>query len=218
MRSLALAAAGLLFAKVFLPILYQYRFYFPADFESDFLSLRRDIFHGHYRVAFYAHIISAPIAILAAAFLILSGETSQFRATHRIAGRILAIAVFVFVAPSGLVMSAYAPAGPVAASGLAVLATSTAGTLIFAIRHARQRRFRTHRIWAIRCFILLASPLLLRLISGFVIVTRLDPDLSDQLNPWVSWAVPLAGFEIVRHFAHLSNPSTFSRPIPEARP
>jgi hypothetical protein len=218
MKSLALATAALLFVKVFLSILYQYRFYFPADFESDFLSIRRDTFHGLYRAAFYVHIVSAPVSLMSAVSLVLSGDARRFPATHRLVGRVLAIAVFTCVSPSGLVMAAYAPAGPIAASGLATLAIATAATLFLAIRHARLRQFGQHRLWAIRCFILLVSPLLLRLISGFVIVMQLDPDLWDRLNPWISWVVPLAIFEIGRHFAPGSSPSTFSRPIPEARP
>lgn len=46
LRSIAICMAWLLFAKVFLSILYQYRWYFPADFASDFLSIRRGSFHG----------------------------------------------------------------------------------------------------------------------------------------------------------------------------
>lgn len=195
LRSIALAALSLLFAKVFLSILNQYRFYFPADFESDFLSLRREIFHGLYRAAFYVHIVSAPAAVLAGLFLVVSGHEMRFRKMHRRAGGMLAAIVLAFVTPSGLIMAVYAPAGHFAGAGLATLAISTAACLIMTIRRARQRQFRIHRRWALRCFILLCSPLLLRLITGFVIVTQIDPDLADRLNPWLSWLIPLASFE-----------------------
>lgn len=186
---------ALLFAKVFLSTLNQYRFYFPADFESEFLSLRRRIFHGLYWAAFYAHIISAPAAILAGLFLVVSGHEMRFRKIHRRAGHLLSAIVLALVRPSGLILAVYAPAGHIAQGSLATLATGTAACLIMAIRQARLRKFRTHRWWALRCFILLCSPLLLRLITGFVIVTRIDPDLADRHNPWLSWLIPLAGFE-----------------------
>lgn len=201
----------MLFAKVFLSILDQYRWYFPANFESDFLSLRRDSFHGLYRVAFYAHIISAPIALLTGLFLIVSGEVGRFRKIHRWAGRLLAVAVLGFVSPSGLIMAAYAPAGPIAGAGLATLAIGTAGCLFMAVRHARQRRFRNHQRWATRCFILLCSPLLLRLITGFVIVMQLDPDANDRINPWISWLVPLACYEI--WWRNAENPDPTRLPV-----
>lgn len=196
LRSIATGLAALLFAKVFLSILYQYRFYFPADFESDFLSLRRDSFHGLYRVAFYVHILSAPTALLAGLFLVVSGPEKRFRKMHRWAGRMLAMLVLCFVSPSGLVMASHAPAGAFAGAGLGALAIGTATCVVMAVRHARRHQIRNHQRWATRCFILLCSPLLLRLITGFVIVTRLDPDWNDRINPWISWLVPFVGYEI----------------------
>ena len=64
LRKVAVLAAGLLFAKVLLEILYEYRWYFPANFEAAFLIGRQDSFVGLYRAAFYAHVISGPLAIL----------------------------------------------------------------------------------------------------------------------------------------------------------
>lgn len=203
LRTIATGLAGLLFAKAFLSILYQYRFYFPADFESDFLIVRREWFHGIYRSAFYAHIVSAPVALLAGLFLVVSGPNRRYRHLHRLAGRCLAVLVFAFVSPSGLIMAAYAPAGMFAGAGLATLDVGTAYCLIMAIRQARLRQFRSHQRWAMRCFILLCSPLLLRLTTGFVIVMQLDPDWNDRLNPWISWLIPLVIHEIRLHVSDL---------------
>jgi uncharacterized membrane protein len=218
LRAFATGMAVMLFAKVFLSILYQYRWYFPADFDSDFLSVRRDIFHGPYRAAFYAHIVSAPIALSTGIFLIVSGHDGRLRKIHRWAGRLLAVVVFAFVTPSALVMAAHAPAGAFAGSGLATLAIGTAACLIMAIRHARRGHFRTHQRWATRCFILLGSPLLLRLITGFVIVTRLDPVLWDSLNPWVSWLFPLISYEVWWRYAERTDSARVPVSIWEARP
>lgn len=207
LRTIATGLGVLLFAKAFLSILYQYRFYFPADFESDFLIVRRDWFHGVYRSAFYAHIVSAPVALLAGLFLVVSGPNRRYRHLHRLVGWFLAVLVFAFVSPSGLVMAAYAPAGMFAGTGLAALATGTSVSLIMAIRGARDGRIEIHQRWAMRCFILLCSPLLLRLITGFVIVIRLDPDWNDRINPWLSWLFPLVGFEFWWRFAVVHEPA-----------
>jgi uncharacterized membrane protein YozB (DUF420 family) len=209
--------AALLFAKVLLAILYQYQWYFPADFDSDFLSVRREIFHGAYRIAFYAHIISAPIALVASLFLIVSGQNGRFLNAHRWVGRFLAGVAFGFVVPSGFVMACHAHSGPIAGAGLAALSVGTAISLIMAIRYARQRRFRLHQRWATRCFILLCSPLLLRVISGFVIVTRLDPDVSDRLNPWVSWLFPVVGYEIWWRYLAINHSTAISNSTMETR-
>ncbi len=218
LRTIAIGMAWLLFAKAFLSILYQYRFYFPADFESDFLIVRRDWFHGVYRFAFYAHIVSSPVALLAGLFLVVSGPTGRYRHLHRLAGRFLAVLVFAFVTPSGLVMAAYAPAGMFAGAGLASLAIGTGGCLFMAIRGARDGRIAMHRRWAMRCFILLCSPLLLRLITGFVIVLRLDPAWNERVNPWLSWLFPLVSFEFWWRFAVIPEPARPPVSILEATP
>lgn len=210
--------AALLFVKVFFSILAQYRWYFPADFDSDFLSRRREWFHGVYRAAFYVHIVSAPVALLAGLFLVVSGHFGHDPSSHRWAGRLLGVLVLLLVSPSGLIMAVYAPAGVFAGTGLATLATGTAGCLVMAIRSARLRQFRTHRRWAMRSFVLLCSPLLLRLITGFVIVLRLDPDWNDRLNPWISWLVPLVSYEIWWRFAENPASKKWPKPQMEATP
>ncbi len=202
LRSIVLFAAAALFLKVFLSILYEYRSYFPADFDSAFLSGRRDSFYGPYCVAFYAHIISSPVSLIAAMFLLFSGRLSQQGGIHRYAGRLQAVIVLAVVAPSGLFMSMYAFAGPVAGAGLATLSIATAGCLVFAVRDARLRRFSAHRRWASRCCILLVSPLLLRLISGAAIVSQLDSDWFYRLNAWFSWLAPLLIYETCRWFGN----------------
>lgn len=66
--------AAVLFAKVLVSVLYEYRWYFPANFvESSFLLGRQDNFYGTYAVAFHTHIASGPIAISLGAFLISNG-------------------------------------------------------------------------------------------------------------------------------------------------
>lgn len=42
-----------------------------------------------------------------------------------------------------------------------------------------------------RCFLLLISPLILRLIAGAVIVMDVESELTYRLNAWLSWLVPL---------------------------
>jgi len=201
LRAIAAIAVAALFVKVLLSILYQYRWYFPADFEaSSFLIGRRDSFVGVYRAAFYAHIISGPIAVVLGAFMMLSGGRPRYRHIHRPAGRVLMLIVLAIVVPSGLVMSRQAFAGPIAAYGFASLAIGTAACAITALYYARARNFRSHQRWATRCFLLLASPLLLRVIAGAAIVTQLESEWFYRLNAWLSWLMPLAIYEIWRRW------------------
>lgn len=74
---LASAAFALLLFKVFVFILIEYPRYFPPDFESNYLAGRRYSFVGEFRIAFYVHILSSPIALMMGLGLMLSGTTSK---------------------------------------------------------------------------------------------------------------------------------------------
>ncbi|MEZ6074674.1 MAG: DUF2306 domain-containing protein [Pirellulaceae bacterium] len=93
--------------------------------------------------------------------------------------------------PSGLVMAYQAYAGPPAAAGFGILSLLTAAAALMTAYHARARNFALHRRWAERCFLLLISPLILRLIAGAVIVMDVESELTYRLNAWLSWLVPL---------------------------
>ena len=180
-------------------ILYQYRWYFPADFESsDFLMGRRASFRGAYRWAFYVHLISGPIAIVVAASLILSGGIEQYRRAHRILGRLLALVVFLGLVPSGILMGTQAYTGPIAGWGFVSLAIATGVCMTFAVMQASRKRFESHRRWAIRSFILLCSPLLLRFVSSTLTGLQVDSEWTYQLNAWFSWILPILIFELIR--------------------
>jgi len=190
-------AIALLLTKVFVSILWDYRGYFPADFESAFLSGKRAVFHGNYRVAFYAHIISGPIALLLATFLIVTGGRSRVRRWHRLAGKtMLAIAMLVML-PSGLVMAQNAYAGASAAWGFAALTIVTGFCLVATARYAALGKYQMHQKWAFRSFILLISPLVLRICSGLLIWFDWESALSYSLNAWLSWMLPLFVFESI---------------------
>ena len=195
LRILIFLAAAALFTKVFLSILVEYRFYFPANFDAVFLIGRREYFHGPYRIAFYAHIISAPLALAGASFLMLSGGRSRYVGIHRWTGRVNSLMVLVLVVPSGLFMAFYAVAGPIAGVGLGTLSMATAVCLVLAVQNARARRFQAHQRWACRTFILLSSPLLLRVLSGAATLSQLDSNWFYRLNAWVSWLCPLIIYE-----------------------
>jgi hypothetical protein len=201
LRVIIAGALVVLLLKVLFSILWEYRFYFPANFDSAFLGGRRYTFVGTYRAAFYVHIISGPVAILAGGFLIATSNFPRLRSAHRYIGRLQGMLVIGVLAPSGLVMAANAYAGPVAAWGFALLSLGTALACVQAIRYAVMMRMEHHRRWAIRCFILLCSPLLLRLMSGAVIVLGVESDLTYRLNAWMSWLIPLAIYELSNRFA-----------------
>lgn len=196
LRNIIAVLAIMLFIKVFAFLLIEYRWYFPADFDSSaFLSGRQQTFVGFYRVAFYAHITSGPIGLLLGTMLLFSGGKGRFATLHRFAGRIHIFVVVAILAPSGCIMASQAFAGPTAGLGFAALSLGTAASAIIAVRFARTGRIQIHQRWATRCYIFLLSPLILRIAAGVAHAVQMESDLFYQLNAWLSWAVPLIMYE-----------------------
>ena len=200
MKRIAFWLLIILFFKTVASILVEYRNYFPANFDSNFLYGRESFFHGSYRFAFYAHIISGPICLLIAAFLMFSGKRKSFGAWHRRLGKVLAITVIVVMLPSGFVMATWALSGPIAGLSFYLLSVVTAGCVVASSWHASQRRFTIHRLWATRSFILLCSPLLLRLMTGTTILFDIENEWTYRFAAWGSWMIPLVVFELRRSF------------------
>ncbi|MBX3414724.1 MAG: DUF2306 domain-containing protein [Pirellulales bacterium] len=190
--------AGLLIVKVTVVVVIGYRDYFPADFGSDFLLGREAYFFGAYRWAFYAHILAGPITLLLG--LLLLNEWFRLRSTawHRTLGKVQVAVVLGVLCPSGLWMARYAMTGVIAGWGFALLAVATATCVWFGWRRAVQRRFDEHRRWMWRCFLLLSSAVVLRLIGGLASVSGIGETWSYPLAAWVSWLGPLAVYELSR--------------------
>ncbi|TWT50282.1 hypothetical protein Pla22_30230 [Rubripirellula amarantea] len=223
-------AVGLLFVRVLASTLWEYRWYFPADFQSAFLTGRESTFYGLYELAFYAHIISSPVALVLAGGLVVSGRQffqpnvvlGRLRKLHRWGGRIQTFVVLGLVVPSGLAMSPGSRAGLPAVVGFLTLSSLTALTIIMAARAAISGRYADHRRWAMRCFLLLCSSLLLRVLGGAFIVLNVESRFTYQLNSWISWLVPLVIYECMilvqcrrnrRCLSPTSPPETLSLPL-----
>src|SRR4051812_47025822 len=187
--------AAVLILKVTAVVVWDYASYFPPDFRVDFLRGRESYFFGAYRWAFYVHVVSGPLALLLGLALVSAAVRRRFPAGHRALGRIQVLIVATLVAPSGLAMAFHAAAGPAAGVGLGVLAVLTAATALVGGRLAMRRRFADHRRWMWRCFLLLCSAVVLRLIVGLATAVGITSAWVDPLATWLSWLLPLAAFE-----------------------
>jgi hypothetical protein len=195
-RRLLTVLAGVLVLKVTAGVIANYRDYLPPDFGNEFLHGRERQFLGAYPWAFYAHIVSGPIALLLGLILIGERFRVRFPAWHRNLGRAQVVCVLLLVAPSGLFMARFAAAGPAGGAGLAALAVSTAACASFGARSAIRRRFVDHRRWMWRCFLLLCSAVVLRLIGGFAGVVGVSAPWYDPAANWASWIAPIVAFEV----------------------
>lgn len=188
--------ACLVILKVIVGVVLSYRDYLPPNFESDFLRGRATYFFGSYQWAFYAHITAGPCSLVLGLTLLNERFRLRLPKWHRYLGRMQAACVLLLVAPSGLWMAFHAETGGIAGAGFATLAVATGTSISFGWLSAVRRRFAEHRRWMCRCFLLLCSAVVLRLMGGLATIAELEGDWAYQAAAWTSWILPLATFEL----------------------
>lgn len=189
--------AAALILRVLADVLSNYPDYFPPDFDSLFLQGREATFRGIYPIAFYVHIFTAPLVLLNG--LILMSERFRRRSwrLHRVLGRLQVVVLLLFVLPSSVVMSLYAFGGWPAGLSFLLLSLVTALCAVMGVVTARRRRFALHQCWMTRCYVLLCSAVVLRLVSGVASVFEVpSAERAYILAAWSSWLVPLAVYEV----------------------
>lgn len=191
-------AVYLLILKVTFDTVANYADYLPPDFSAVFLRGRKSEFFGAYQWAFYPHIAAGPISLVLGMIILSERIRQRFPRWHTRLGKLQIACILLFVTPSGLWMSFYAQAGLGVKIGFAMLATATGFSAWFGWRSAMQRDFDKHRTWMLRCYVLLCSAIVTRLIGGAFLVTGIDGDWTYYMAAWTSWLVPLGIFEIMR--------------------
>jgi hypothetical protein len=193
--------AVVLILRVLAVILFNYRDYFPPNFNSLFLQGREATFNGAYRGAFYVHILSAPLVLLGGLILLSEYVRRHHRSWHRWLGRVQVALLLFFVLPSSVVMSWRAFGGWAAGLSFLLLSVATASCSIVGVVHACRRRYDLHRRWMIRSYVLICSAVALRLISGTAgLVGVPSPEHGYIIAAWSSWLLPLAVFEIAQRW------------------
>ena len=177
-------------------VLLSYGDYFPPNFRSDFLLGRSQYFFGAYQWAFYAHIVSGPFTLIAGLALMSERFRRHVPHWHRRVGRLQIACVLLLLVPSGFWMAWYAARGAMAVAGFATLAVATAATAVMGWRTAVKRRFVEHAQWMQRCYALLCSAVVLRVIGGAS--DLFDAGWTYPYAAWVSWLLPLMMLEFAR--------------------
>ena len=189
------AAVGLLLSKTFAATLMNYRDYFPVNFDADFLIGRRQTFTILYQTLFYTHIITAPGVLLAMTALMVQMNRPQLMPglcsrSHRWIGRATGVITLLLVVPSGLGMAFWAAAGPIAGWGFATQSMLVAMTMGIAVVAARRQRWAAHQRFMMRCYVLMLSPMLLRIAGGLCEVLTNVSNTFNVVNAWASWLTP----------------------------
>ena len=187
-----------LILRVLASILANYPDYFPPNFDSLFLEGREATLGGGYRVAFYAHILSAPVVLAGGLILLSESVRRRWPRWHRVLGRLHVALLLGVMLPSGALMSRHAFAGWPAGLSFLLLSLATAGCAVLGVASARAGRYDSHRRWMVRCYALVCSAVVLRLVSGAASAAGVtDAETAYAVAAWASWLGPLAVTEAV---------------------
>jgi len=178
-------------------ILVPFGHYFAADLEYGFLRDKKAFFfNSGYYIAFYAHIVGAPLAFFIGAFQVSRTMRVKWPLMHRYLGRAYCGCVLVAAAPGGLVMGWRAYGGLSSELCFTLLAALTWGSTFAGWYYGWRGDVRRHSKWIIRSYLLISSAICLRLLHPILVVLGLGHELTYQIAVWSSWLLPVGLFEM----------------------
>jgi uncharacterized membrane protein len=144
-------------------------------------------YHADLRpLAFFAHVGLAPLALMLMPFQLLPRLRARRPAMHRWIGRSYAVLVLLS-GLGGLAMAVGTEAGPVAATGFALLAVLWLGTTATGVWKARVGDIAEHRQWMIRSAALIFAGVTLRLELPLLIASGLEFPTAYTIVAWLCW-------------------------------
>lgn len=131
------------------------------------------------QAALYLHIVSASAALVLGPAQFWKRLRNRFTTAHRVSGRIYAVCV-ALGAVTGLVIAPSNSAGGIGVAGFGLLGVLWLGSVVLAVRAARQRDLAHHQAWMIRNYALTFAAVTLRLWLILLIVVYMATGAEDQ--------------------------------------
>lgn len=174
----------------------------PFPTNIDFLTTKQDVLHIEpWKVAFYIHISTSFLVILAGLTQFSNTLLKQRPKLHRQIGK-LYVAVILFISgPSGILMAFYANGGILGRIAFTTLSVLWIFFTYLAYRYIRQGNVLEHGKWMFRSFALSLSAVTLRLLMFIIgsLPIYLDFEIIYMVNAWLSWGINLGITEILIH-------------------
>lgn len=136
-----------------------------SSFENNiqFLTLKQDYIHiPIWNFAFYIHVFSAVVALLAGFTQFSEQFLKDYRPYHKLLGRIYVYNILFINFPAGLIMAFYANGGLIGKTAFLTLDLLWFWFTLKAVTMAKNRNFEKHREYMIRSFALTFSAITLR--------------------------------------------------------
>jgi len=173
--------------------------YVPIRLDVAFLAIKQDYIHLlHYKIAFFIHVFSAVIVLIAGYTQFSPYIRRHARWLHRWSGWVYVITTLLLAGPSGLILGVYANGGLTSQIAFCLLAVLWIIFTWMAVVKVIQKDFRAHQRWMIRSFSLALSAITLRAWK-YAIVAIFHPRPMDvyQMVAWLGWTLNLVIAEII---------------------
>ncbi len=167
--------------------------YLPIDTDVAFLRIKQEyIGMDHYRMAFFAHVFTAILTLIAGFTQFSTFLQRRYPRVHRLSGWIYALNVLLVAGPSGLIIGLYANGGWSSQLAFCLLAVLWMVFTAMAIWSVRRGDVAAHRRWMIRSFALTLSAITLRAWK-FVLVAAFEPRPMEvyRIVAWLGWVLNL---------------------------
>ena len=173
--------------------------YIPAKTDVAFLQLKQEYIHiTEWRIAFFVHVYSSLLALLAGFTQFSKKLLKQRPKLHRALGYTYVINVLMITGPAGLLMSFYANGGISSRIAFVLLSSLWISTTALALYKAIKKDFRTHRFFMIRSFALTLSAVTLRIWKVLLAnYTELPPMDRYRIIAWLGWTLNLLVAELI---------------------
>lgn len=185
-------------AVLFGLLLYYHNSVFVVDGpDNGFLLTKTELVrYSVYLPAFYIHIVTGSIVLIAGVFQFSKWIRARFPAWHRTAGKVYTFVILIFTAPSGFVMSLHANGGLAAGIGFALLALLWWIFTLKGFQSAIHKRWDVHQEFMMRSYALTFSAVTLRLYSFLFALAGYRGELVYITIAWSSWVPSLIVMEL----------------------
>lgn len=187
-----------LFAALFSVVIYIHNSVFILQGpDNGFLLTKTEIVrYSVYLPAFYVHIVTGSIVLLAGVLQLSKAIRLNAPAWHRRIGKLYVFMILLLTAPSGLIMSFFANGGLPAKVGFALLAVLWWYFTGMGWRAAWRKRWDIHREFMIRSYALTFAAVTLRFYSFLFALFDLRGEFVYIIIVWLSWVPSLVAAEI----------------------
>jgi len=173
--------------------------YVPVRSDAAFLAIKQEYVHmAHYRIAFFVHVFSALLVLLAGYTQFSGALRIKFPLWHRCAGWLYVLVTLLLAGPSGLVIGIYANGGLSSQIAFCLLAVLWMVFTAIALVKIIKKQVFAHRAWMIRSFALALSAITLRAWK-YILVALFHPRPMDvyQIVAWLGWTLNLVIAELI---------------------